>query len=375
MADAVSALPVPSETELNRYVMPPPQCIGLEVTQRCNLQCPMCYQHARLPHSVFVGRDMKLDIVDLLAPVLQTAHEVSLAGGGEPMMLPYFFDFVDKCHEYNPDIRVTAISNGVLLTERRALMAVEKRVHTIEVSMDGTIQYGHVGGGADYDQVQDRLRRLARLREEYGVEEPHINIAFVAMRDNLCELPDLIEFAGEISAKVRIQPLSPVSEEQRNQNVFRHMDYTLRVLGKCREKAQQLGVELEHKNLTDNLTQTPHKCQVPDRWLWVSFDGELRPCCGGLTTGRNIYEKNLSAAEVWNAPYLRRLRWELDTGNYNDTCRHCPLLWNTLEGQERAIQSDPLEERVVQLEAHLEAIRRGRVMRILRMVDRLLGRE
>ena len=38
--------------------------------------------------------------------------------------------------------------------------------------MDGTIQYGHVGGGADYDQVQDKLRRLVRLREEYGVGEP-----------------------------------------------------------------------------------------------------------------------------------------------------------------------------------------------------------
>lgn len=358
---------VPSEAELERFVMPPPQFIGLEVTMRCNLQCPMCATHAQIPHSRFVGNDMKLGVIDLLGPTLQTAREVELSGGGEPFLLPYFADFIDKCHEYNPAIDVTTISNSVLLSERRARMVIEKRMHLIDFSIDSTIQYGHVGGGADYDKAGNNLRRLVHLKEEYGVEEPRIVIAFVAMRDNLCELPDLIEFAGEIGAAVRIQPLAPVTREQRSQNVFRHVDYTLRVLDDCKVKARQLGVKFDYTGMTDGLDQNPRNCGVPDKWLWVGHNGELRPCCGGMTTGQNIYEKFLSIEKIWNSSPMRKLRWELDTGNHNDVCKRCPMACNTIKNQEYAVPSDPLEQQIIQLEnrileleTHLDAIRRGK---------------
>ena len=324
---------------------------------------------------------MKLDVLDQLAPALQQASKVLLTGGGEPLLLSRLPDFIDRCHVHNSTLDVSFISNGVLLSEQKARMVIEKRVHNIDFSMDGTIQYGHVGGGSDYNKVKNNLRRLARLKEEYGVKEPHMGIDFVAMRDNLCELSDLIEFAAEIGAKVVFQPLAPTSEEQRNQNVFRHVAYTLRVLDECRSKAHQLSVQFDPLNMTPSMNQTtPRRCEQPFEWLWVSYSGDLAPCCGGMRTGRSVYEKGLSIEEVWNGPDLLRLRWELDTGNYNDICLHCPMLRNTVENQERAIQHDALEQiarletRIHNLESHLQDIRRGRVMRVLRLVDRVLGK-
>jgi hypothetical protein len=137
------------------------------------------------------------------------------------------------------------------------------------------------------------------------------------------------------------------------------------------------------------MDQTSHNCEVPNIWLWVSFDGGLRPCCAGLTTGRNIYEDNLSVEDIWNGPFMRRLRWELDTGRYNDFCKHCPLTCNTIENQERGLPSIPLAEYIAQLEreitdsknqiylleAHLEEVRNGKVMRLLRTMEQLLGKE
>jgi MoaA/NifB/PqqE/SkfB family radical SAM enzyme len=382
-------LNIPSEAELERFTMPPPQFIGLEVTMRCNLQCPMCHPHAHTPHSEFSGMDMKLDVVDLTAPLLRTAKEVWLSGGGEPLLLSYLPDFIDRCHEYNPNIDVNFISNGVLLSERNARMAIEKRAHLIEFSMDGTIQYGHVGGGADYDKVKENLRRLARLKEEYGVQEPHIAIDFVAMRDNLCELPGLIEFASEIDATINVQALSPASEEQRYQNVFRHLDYTLRVLDQYKAKAQQLNVSFDYRGMTEGLSQTLRNCEVPDRWLWVSYGGELCPCCASLKIGRNIYEEGLSVEDVWNGPFMRRLRWELHTGHHNATCTNCAMAANTIENQERSLPSAPPAEYILQLErqiaasknriclleAHLQEIRNGKVMRLLRTMEQLVGKE
>lgn len=390
--DKAENLIVPSEAEMTRFAAPSPRFIALEVTRRCNLRCPMCHPHTHTPHSEYMGKDMSLDVVDLLASTLRTAREVWLSGGGEPLLLPNFADFVDRCHAYNPDIDVKFISNGVLLSERKARMVIGKRVHLVELSMDGTIQYGHMGGGADYDRVKENLRQFARLREEYGVEEPHINIVFVAMRDNLCELPDLIEFASEIGAEIQVQPLSPATEEQRNQNLFRHVDYALRMLDACESRAQQLGVQFGYNGMTGNMDQTPRDCRSPYTSLWVTYSGELCPCCGGLRIGRNVYEDDLSVENVWNGPFMRRLRWELATDNRNDICSRCPMVHNTIENHERAVPPHPLEQqvhslvelhrqetahledRILRLESHIEAIRRGRVMRVLRAVDRLVGR-
>lgn len=373
---------IPSEADWEQFVAPPPQYIGLDVTQRCNLQCPMCYFHGRTPHDNFVGHDMRLEAIDRLAPVWPTAQEVTLTGGGEPLLLRSFPQFIDKCHDYNPNLRVKFISNGVLMNERTARIVIEKRVYHIEFSIDGTIHYGHVGGGANYAHVKNNLRRLARLKKEYDVQEPIIGIAFVAMRDNLCELPSVIEFASEIEATVRFQPLSPTTEEQRSQNVFRYVAYTRQVLEECQARAQQLGVSFESLNMTPDLGSAPRPCDVPQKWLWLSHDGRLRPCCGGVQLGQSIYEKGLDLLrDVWNGPVIRRLRWELNTGSYGEICRQCPTLWNTIENQERAIPKTPEEqiarqqERIYELGTHLAAIRRGKVMRLMRTVNHLMGKE
>lgn len=383
----MNASTVPSELVLEQYIAPPPELVVLEVTMRCNLRCPMCF-HGSTPHSVFAGKDMDLETVDLLGPVLRTAREVVLGGGGEPLVMPDLARFAEKCHRHNPDIDVVLISNGLLLTEQNARMTIEKQVHRIDFSMDGTIQYGHVGGGADYDRVRDNLRLLNRLKGDYGTEEPHIRIVFVAMRDNLCELPALIEFVQEVGAAVCVQPISPATEEQRNQNLFRHSSYARRALQDCIARARERGVALEVRNMDSDLSQKPRKCRAACESLWVSFDGSLSPCCGGISTGRNIHEADLSLEELWNGPDMRRLRWELETENYNDTCRSCSIRWNSIENQERSIPQESPAERITclteqnarlttqitQLSEHLTAIRNGRVMRFLRTVDRLVGR-
>lgn len=391
----------PTAEELARYVATLPQLIGMEITQRCNLQCPMCHVHARALHSQFSGADMRIDAVDKLGPFLATAGEVWLTGGGEPLLVAGLPDFVDRCRQYNPNIRVKLISNGVLLTDRKMQMLIQKKVTSIDFSLDGTIQYGHVGGGADFEQTKGNLRRLASLKQQCGVLEPKIGIAFVAMRDNLVELPGIIDFAAEIGAEIWFQPISPASAEQRNQNVYRHVAYTRRLLDSCADKARAVGVEFHPFNFEPDLSQAPRGgCIQPNTQLWVSYAGQLHACCGGIATSHNIYEPGLNVAEVWNSPFLLRLRWELASGHYNDTCRRCPALWNTIENQERAIpllEGNPpeldapsasergsrlsdrqriqdLERHVTELEAHIAAIYRGRVWQLMMRANRVLGR-
>ncbi len=364
----------PADADLDEFVMPPPVKVNLEVTARCNLQCPMCAIHATTPHASFAHTDMRLDVVDLLSPAIRTAETVLLTGGGEPLLLRDFTEFIHRVRIYNPEAKITFISNGTTMTERQAHMVIEERIHSIEFSMDGTIQYGHVGGGADYDRVKDNLRRLARLKEEAGVEEPHIVITFVAMRDNLVELPDLLEFAAEIgAASVMVQPISPSSRSQQDQNIFRHVDYARQTLDKCRKKAKELGVPFDVRNMIFDMVDTPRGCNVPFREVWVSFDGRLKPCCGGVEPMDSVYgeitglKKGFSLERFWNGSEIKRLRWELTTGNYREVCRHCPLLWNSPEqGLVALVEEEEevhqLRERVEQLTSYVKQMQGGREM-------------
>jgi MoaA/NifB/PqqE/SkfB family radical SAM enzyme len=361
----------PTDADLDEFAMPPPVHVNLEVTARCNLQCPMCAIHATTPHADFAHTDMKLEVVDLLGRSIHAAETVLLTGGGEPLLLRDFTSFIHRVREYNPGAKITFISNGTTMTERQAHMVIEKGIHSIEFSMDGTIQYGHVGGGADYARVKDNLRRLALLKQEAGVEEPHMVITFVAMRDNLVELPDLLEFAGEIGAAgVMVQPISPSFWSHQDQNIFRHVDYARQVLHKCSAMAKEIGVPLDVRNMDFDMSDTPKECLVPFNEVWVSHDGRLKPCCGGIESMGSVYgeglllKKDFVFQEFWNGPEIKRLRWELRTGNYRDTCRRCPILWNSPEQGLIALSEEEdiaqLREQVDQLTAYVEQMQSGR---------------
>jgi len=342
----------PTDADLDEFVMPPPDKVNLEVTARCNLQCPMCAAHATTPHAEFAHTDMGLDVIDSLSSAIRAAETILLTGGGEPLLLRDFTKFIQRARQYNPEAKITFISNGTTMTEHQAHMVIEERIHSIEFSMDGTIQYGHVGGGADYDRVKDNLRRLARLKLEAGVEEPHIVIVFVAMRDNLVELPDLLEFAAEIgAANVMVQPISPSSKAQQDQNIFRHVDYARQALDRCQAKAKELKVPFDVRNMVFDMVDTPKECTVPFHEVWVTFDGRLKPCCGGIEPMARIYGESpdsnagFSFEQFWNGSEMKRLRWELKTGNYREVCRHCPILWN---GPEQGL-ADLAEQRLADL--------------------------
>ena len=77
--------------------------IELDITNRCNLRCVMCYhsfESTRRSKTVHMTPD---DFARIAARALPHAHRLSLSLGNEPLMSPHFIDTSALRFRYHPD--------------------------------------------------------------------------------------------------------------------------------------------------------------------------------------------------------------------------------------------------------------------------------
>ena len=103
----------------------------LELTDKCNLNCKMCYRES---WSKVVG-DMQDDILNKLANELKTQNELNeivIGGIGEPTFAENFKIALELLKDY----KITLTTNSTLIDQEMAEYIV-KYVDTVTVSIDG----------------------------------------------------------------------------------------------------------------------------------------------------------------------------------------------------------------------------------------------
>ena len=134
-----------------------PQVGVLELTPQCNLDCKMCYVHLR-PEQM--GNRKLIDAGQWIAWI-DEAIKLGLSGvqltGGEAMMHPGF----DEIYLYllQKGIRVTVMTNGLLLNEERIDFFKKNRPVSVQVTMYGGSEDGYekVTGHRGYEKVKKHL--------------------------------------------------------------------------------------------------------------------------------------------------------------------------------------------------------------------------
>ena len=126
-----------------------PVSFGVHVTNRCNLDCPFCYNRA-VHRADLPDRDLSPAEFEqfLDHPDLRQAVRVAFTGG-EPLPHPHLFEFVEQAHSRRMLTYVT--TNGLL---------VEARLDELGRSLLDTVQLSL------YDEHVDRqVENARRLRD------------------------------------------------------------------------------------------------------------------------------------------------------------------------------------------------------------------
>jgi MoaA/NifB/PqqE/SkfB family radical SAM enzyme len=308
----------------------------VEVTTACNLDCVMC---VRRVWNEPLGTMRTAQFARLMAQVadLPAPPTIHLSGYGEPMVHPDFLELVRLAKATGA--KVEATTNGTLLDAETAEALLDLDLDRLVVSIDGATaeRYEEIRERASFRQVVNNLRQLKRLRlRRWGRHgNPQLALAFVAMTDNIAELPLLPGLAAQVGAwEILVSNVIPHTAELEQHILYR------RSLTDCAYRASRWAPALSLPKLDvvdatvrplqgafgstasisllgTSLSAANDHCRFAhDGYAVVRWDGELSPCLSLLhdhpehIRGRRKQITRRTFGNVWQTP-LREL-WEGD---------------------------------------------------------------
>jgi len=281
----------------------PPEIAVIEVTNRCNLDCTICYRRAYLKE---VG-DMDFSLFKKIARAIKGAKLICCQGGGEPLLHPRIFDMLDYLREVSDPETIVMTTNATVLDREMARRLASSKLDTLHVSIDGSDRetYERIRG-FDFNQVVENVRHFKSISRIRTV------INFTAMKETLESLlgmPNLMQHMGVES--LNVQHLLRWNPQMHNLRVVDGAyDRFERIRAETLEEAKRLGVECTIPQIGPM-----DKCDLPFRQVYYNFKGKLAPCCVAI---KMLLEKNYANV---NGARIREWRRRTGRGNFPKACR------------------------------------------------------
>jgi MoaA/NifB/PqqE/SkfB family radical SAM enzyme len=194
--------------------------VYIEPTVACNLDCITCFRNA---WDQPIGRMTEETFERIFAGLgeLSPIPSVYFGGIGEPLFHPKTVGWIRRIKELG--VKVELITNGTILTEKKAQQLIDAGLDVLWVSLDGATPEGFadVRLGAELPTILDNLRRLFKMRKGGHFPKPEIGVAFVAMKRNIQDLPKIIKLGHTFGAKYySVSNVQPVTEEMQKDRLY-----------------------------------------------------------------------------------------------------------------------------------------------------------
>ena len=199
---APTILPI---TALTQALISHPAKLFVETTTRCNLSCAMCVKQRQ--GEMAPEGDLDPALFTALEPALPHLDALILNGVGEPLLHPQLEQFIRKGKQFLPRHGWVGFqSNGLLMTNQRALSLVEAGLDRVCLSIDSVSpeKFREVRQGGELEGVERALSALAQAKLLCNRPEVQVGVEFVAMRHNLHELPAALRWAARRGASFAI---------------------------------------------------------------------------------------------------------------------------------------------------------------------------
>jgi putative metalloenzyme radical SAM/SPASM domain maturase len=175
---------------------PHPSKLFVEVTTRCNLHCAMCVKEAQ--GQCIAEGDMSPETFARLAPAFSRLDALILNGIGEPLLNRHLERFVAIAREAMPPGGWVGFqTNGQLLGPARAQALAGAGIDRICISADAVTPdvFRALRGGGKQEAVERAAAALHVAGRGRG-RPISVGLEFVAMRENLRQLPALVRWAA-----------------------------------------------------------------------------------------------------------------------------------------------------------------------------------
>lgn len=194
--------------------------VYIEPTNWCNIECRTCMRNNWTVDTGFLSADTFDRILDGIRQVWPRPT-VMFSGIGEPLSHGRISTMVKAVHDLG--CRTEMITNGTLLSEKRGRSLIDAGLDVLWVSIDGMKpeSYADVRLGAELPTVLENLWRFIRMRTIAHHPVPEIGIAFVAMKRNIADLPDLLHLGRQMGVMhFHVSNLLPHTEDMKSEILY-----------------------------------------------------------------------------------------------------------------------------------------------------------
>ncbi|HEY5557066.1 radical SAM protein [Acetobacterium sp.] len=239
--------------------------IYIELTNRCNLDCEMCFRHTWDS----IEGDMDLELLKSIREQIKefpSLEEVFFGGIGEPTVYPHFKTAVDLFEEY----KLLITSNGIMSEENAKLLC--DKFEEVYFSAD---QYHE-----DTQGVKDQLIKTFECFSDYlkrtSSATPKVGVAYVLTRSNSEALFDILKMMRHYDFyRLSLSHLLPITEKDKD-DIF----YTRYENPEGKAFLERIFKYRDIKiTIPDMELKTERRCTFIDKgYIYIDFTGEVISC-------------------------------------------------------------------------------------------------
>lgn len=275
-----------------------PENISISATENCNLKCVMCLGHAEMS-----GPKLSLDEAEILFGSLvdNSANygrpkRLDMTAG-EPTLNQALGPIYGRFKELFPSAKICLISNATIPIRGRIREAFKLADH-IGLSMDGATAetYERIRKGSVYKNVVRNVRDIAEMKK-LGVNCESLQLMFVAMDQNIHELPEMVRLAHSLgipslfAQASEVRSGTPFNSDRQNVSLSLSKAELAPFVIEAKAEAKRLGISL---CLTSTLQEAlepsqpihlgPAAIQPPP----TTFEVAIKTCCVPWTNAPRI---------------------------------------------------------------------------------------
>jgi radical SAM protein with 4Fe4S-binding SPASM domain len=315
-----------------------PVNVILPTGTKCNNRCIFCTD--RSPQTSSHYSDLSFDRFVRLCEPLEYATSVGLYGWGEPLLNPDYGRMFNYVVENFPGIEITVSTNGILLNGGwiEKFVSCENISLNISLNASNAKTYKLLAQNDQFDRITENIQRLIDLKKKENTNSPEIVLSFVAIKENIIELPAFVRLASRLGVdRVVVQDLILLDENLRKHSLTLYAEFAKSIFLVALKTAQESGVHLipfvpvyylpiDSNSFVENekidRKVSAEFCIEPWIYLRVSSEGEVKLCCYSEEVLGNLnYEK---MADLWNGEKYRYFRRKVNSDDLPEDCKKCP---------------------------------------------------
>ncbi|MDD5021494.1 MAG: radical SAM protein [Endomicrobiaceae bacterium] len=290
----------------------PCQEIMIDVTNYCNLSCPLCPNSDIRKKTNITPKQISFDKFKAFVDTLKTFPDLFVFGNKcEPLLNNAVFDMV-KYVNSKSSCRTVMFTNFNLADKFKIEDIFSSEIEHFIIGLDGIdqISYAEYRTGGNFDRVINAIKKIQTYKKTHNLQFPILSIMFIVFKHN--------EHLRE-KAKIFFESLDV------------HVDFKRTDLY---DGYENWLPEKFTKNIIINekeSEQTSSFCILPWRKATIDVDGNVFPCCADEALEfkfGNIFEKSFD--KIWEGKELNNLRLFLrnEIKNIKVPCINCPVYKN-----------------------------------------------